>query len=74
MKQLHYMEKFVPLDPRKISKKAGSEELAPLMFLTDKRDRIIKESTCADGIKQLSYIRKEGVVSPMVSLEDIMIK
>ena len=49
---LYDMETFAPPDANKITKKYRLDALAPLMFLTEKRDIILKSRTCANVIKQ----------------------
>ena len=72
IEHLQNMETFSPLDANKLTKKDRLEALASLMFLTEKRDVIIKRRTCADGRKKLSYIKREDGAYPVVSLQAIM--
>ena len=73
LEQIHEMETLSPPDYNKLTRKDRSEALASLLFLAEKREVIIKGRTVYDGIKKQSYIKIEDDVSPMVSLDYIMI-
>ena len=47
--------------------------LTSLIFLTEKRDGIIKARSCANGSKQRLWMNKEDTASPTVALESISI-
>ena len=57
LEKLHEKETFSPMDANKLTKKDRSEALAYLMFLTEKRDGIIKGRTYFDEIKMVIHKR-----------------
>ena len=50
--QLHMRDKFHPKPTKHLTKKQKRDALKSLIFSKFKRDRRVKEQTCADGRKQ----------------------
>ena len=44
-----------------------------LIFLVEKRDKVMKARTCADGSSQRAYVSKEEAASPTAATESIML-
>ena len=49
LQQLHDMETYIPMDPKKLSRIDRFKALSALMFLIEKRDGSIKAQKCAVG-------------------------
>ena len=44
-----------------------------LLFLTEKRDKMIKSQHCANGSTQCAYMEHHEVTSPTVSIEGTLL-
>ena len=56
--QLHVLEKFVPVDATKLTKKQQAEAVVSLMFLKEKLNRGIKGQIYANKSNQWEMINK----------------
>ena len=52
LKQLHDMATFEPVDSKNLTEEEKCKAIASLMFLTEKRDGLIKARVCADDRKE----------------------
>jgi len=73
MKQLHDRECFMPIDPKTMSTTEKKRVLESLIFLTEKKDGLIKGRHCANGNPQRQWMDREQVSSPTVMTESTMI-
>ena len=73
--QLHDMETYVPMDPKKMTRQQKVEALNSFMLLVEKWDGHIKSRACADGSTQKwrPGYKKEDSSSPAVSTEAVYI-
>ena len=65
--QIHNMDALL-LDANKLSEKEKKNAIASLIFLTEKRDGMIKARQCADGRKQQNVMVNEDSTSPTVTM------
>ena len=72
MAQIHNMDALL-LDANKLSEKEKKNAIASLIFLTEKRDGMIKARQCADGRKQQNFMVNEDSTSPTVTMESIFV-
>ena len=61
VKQLHYRTCFRPINMNKLTSQEHKWAMESLIFITEKRDGIIKERACANGIIHQDCIKKEEV-------------
>jgi hypothetical protein len=75
LKQIHDMGTYVPLDPKKMTRKEKVEALASLVFITEKRDGRVKTRQCAVGSKQRTYegYNKADNASPTCSTDSVIL-
>ena len=73
LQQHHDMTAFVPMDGTMLSRKEQTYALGVLMFITQKRDGIVKTRKCADGRGQCGTISKEEAMLPPCSTSAIFI-
>ena len=71
--QLKDMDTVEVIDPDSISKKQKDGALELLTMVKKKRCGKVKGRACANGKKQRSYIKKEDVTSPTVSLDSLLL-
>jgi hypothetical protein len=71
--QLHIMDTWTAIDPRKLTQEDRMKALSSLMFLKEKQGGKIKGRTCINGAPQRGYIPKEEEASPTVSTESTFI-
>ena len=69
MKQLHDRSCFRPVHQCSLNKSERHRAMESLLFLTEKRDKMIKSQHCADGSTQCTYMECDKVTSPTVSTE-----
>ena len=72
MLQLHNSNVLDPCKPKSLTSESRVVGLTYLMFLKKKMDGIIKFRGCCDVRKQCSYMTKECIRSPMVTLEALI--
>ena len=73
LKQLHYHNTFEPVDPLMLSKTEWECVIKSHLFLKLKCNATVKGQIVAGGDKQCSYIPKKEAVSPMASLELVLL-
>ena len=73
MTQLHERDCFEPVDVSQLSFEEKRKALDSPIFLTEKRDGLIKARTCANGSKQREWMTKEDTASPTVSTPAVML-
>jgi hypothetical protein len=73
LKQLHTRKVLEPKDASKMTPMQKKRALQYLMFLKNKRNRIIKGRGCADGREQREYTSKEDASSPTVAVEAVLL-
>ena len=73
MTQLDTMDVIEPIKAAKLTRAENKASLEYLMFLQQKRCRIIKGRGCADGRKQRMYMSKEDTSSPTVTTEVLLL-
>lgn len=73
MHQLHNRNVWMPIKLEKLTNEERRRAMESLIFLTEKRDGIVKARTCADGSTQRPYTPKEEAASPTAATEAIMI-
>jgi hypothetical protein len=71
--QMHNMNVFKPIFKEALNKEEWAKALASLMFLKEKRDKMVKALMCADGRKQHGDWTKQELTSPTVSTESVFI-
>ena len=69
---MHDRKAMVPRWKEDMTTEDRQKALRYLMFIKEKRDRVIKARGCADGRPQWQYTNKEDASSPTVSLEAMM--
>eukprot|EP00957_Ditylum_brightwellii_P112857 8604575-Ditylum_brightwellii.AAC.1 len=67
--QLHNQKVFQPIHPNKLTPLQKKCAMESLIFLTEKRDKLIKACACANDSTQRSYIAKEEETSPVAVTE-----
>ena len=73
LQQLHDRNVLTPVFKSALTHAERKLALPYLMFLKQKRSGQVKGRGCADGRKQRSYMTKEEVSSPTVSIESVML-
>ena len=73
MSQLHKREVFRPINPNKLSPHEKNKAMDSLIFLTKKKNGILKARACANGSIQRDYISKEEAMSPTAATESVLI-
>ena len=75
LQQLHDMETYIPMDPKKLSRIDRFKALSALMFLVEKRDGSIKARKCTVGSKQRTWegYKKEDGASPTVATDSVIV-
>eukprot|EP00957_Ditylum_brightwellii_P185361 14114210-Ditylum_brightwellii.AAC.1 len=71
--QLHDMDTFDPKHEKELTSEQKRKALKALMFLKQKRHRLIKGRTCADERAQRGDMPKGDAASPTVSPEAVLI-
>ncbi len=71
---MHDMNVFRPIEVTSLTYDEKKKALLSLMFLKEKRDRLVKAHMCADGRKQKdgTWLKQENT-SPMVVTELVFI-
>ena len=72
MDQLHKRRVFEPINPGDLTRDERNKAMESLIFLTEKKNGIIKARACANSSSQRDYIGKEKASSPTVLSESIM--
>ena len=63
-----------PIDPSTLSQQEILEALEAISLIKEKRSRVVKGCTCANGSKQRKYLKEgESVASPTVSVEAMIV-
>ena len=73
MKQLHDGSCFRPVHKCSLNKSERHRAMESLLFLTEKRDKMIKSQHCANGSTQHAYMEHDEVVSLTVSMEGTLL-
>ena len=73
MEQLHDIMVFVPIKVESLTEQERKRAMESLIFLVEKRDKVMKARTCADGSSQRAYVSKEEAASPTAATESIML-
>ena len=73
MKQLHDRSCFRPVDKCLHNKFEKQRAMESLLFLTEKRDKMIKSQHCTNGSTQHAYIECDEVTSPTISMEGTLL-
>ena len=68
-KQLHWRKSFKPVHRKDLTVVQRNQILESHMFLTKKRDGLVKARKVADGNKQRDYIAKGDASSPTCATE-----
>lgn len=63
------LETFSPLDANTLTTEQRKSALGSIIFLTEKRDGVIKACACANGKPQREHIAKTEATSPTVTTE-----
>ena len=71
--QLHKRMVFKPVHRKDITKEEMDRSMESLIFLTEKRDGIVKARACANGSVQREYVMREKAASPTVISESVFI-
>jgi hypothetical protein len=71
--QLHNMNVFTLVLKESLSSEEQAKALASLMFLKEKRDKMVKARMCTDGRKQQGDWTKQESTSPTVATESVFI-
>jgi hypothetical protein len=66
--QMHDMNVFKPIFKEALNRDEQGKALASLMFLKEKRDKMVKARMCADGQKQWGNWMKQESNLPTVSM------
>ena len=69
MKQLHDRSCFRPVHKHSLKKSERHRAMESLLFLTEKRDKMIKSQHCANGSMQCTYMECDEVMSLTISVE-----
>jgi hypothetical protein len=72
LKQIHDIEGFQPKHWYELTEKERALVLKYLMYLKEKRDRLIKGCRCADGRPQRLYTTKDESSSPTALLAGLI--
>ena len=73
LKQLHFRDTFLPVNPKNLSKQDFDNVLESHLFLKQKRDDTIKGRMVAGGNKQRGFISPDEASSPTASLEAVLL-
>ena len=73
MKQLHKRVVFKPVKVESLTHQERKRAMESLMFLVEKRDKIIKARTVANGSTQRPYTPKEEAASPTAATDSIFV-
>ena len=73
MKQLHKRVVFKPVKVETLTPQERKRAMESLMFLVEKRDKIIKARTVANGSTQRPYTPKEEAASPTAATDSIFV-
>ncbi|MGC9294940.1 MAG: hypothetical protein ACP5E8_06680, partial [Thermoplasmata archaeon] len=73
LEQLHKRNCFTPMDVTKLSPEEKRKTMEALMFLTEKRDKSIKERMVYNDKPTREWLSREDAASPTVALESIML-
>ncbi|KAL7575021.1 hypothetical protein ACA910_010834 [Epithemia clementina (nom. ined.)] len=73
MKQLHDRVCFIPVDVADLTPSEKARAMESLIFLTEKRDGLIKGRTCANGSVQRQWMDCEETASPTTATEAILL-
>jgi hypothetical protein len=72
-KQLHWRKSFKPVHRKDLTATQLKQILESHMFLTKKRDGLVKARKVAGGNKQRDYIAKEDASSPTCATESVLL-
>ena len=73
MRQLHERIVFKPVMIEDLTPLERKRAMESLIFLTEKRDKIVKARFCANGSTQREYTPKEEATSPTAATESILL-
>ena len=73
MNLLHMRKVFEPINPSDLTYEERKKAMESLIFLTEKKNRILKARTCANGSIKRNYIAKDDASSPTVSTDSVLI-
>ena len=73
MKQLHDRSCFRPVHKCSLNKFKKQRAMESLLFLTEKRDKMIKSQHCANGSTQHTYREHDEVMSLTVCMEGTLL-
>ncbi len=71
--QLHVMDTWKVMDPSQLSRDKKEKALSSLLFLKEKRSRMVERRVCINGVPKRAKILKENVASPTVLTESVFI-
>ena len=69
LKQLHNRSCFRPVHECSLNKFERQRAMESLLFLTEKRDKMIKSQHCANGSTQCTYMEHDELMSLTISME-----
>ena len=73
MGQLHERKVFEPINVSTMDATERKKAMESLIFVTEKRDGVIKARMCANGSTQREYIEREHAVSPTTITESVIL-
>jgi hypothetical protein len=73
MDQLNKYRDFELKHVRDLSEEDKKKALSSLIFLKEKKSRVIKACSCANGSPQREHFAKEEAVAPTVALKSVLI-
>ena len=73
MKQLHDRSCFRPVDKHLLHMSKRHRAMESLLFLTEKRDKMIKSQHCANGSTQCTYMEHDEVTSLTIRTEGTLL-
>ena len=73
MKQLHDRSCFRPVHKHLLNKSERKRVMESLLFLTERRDKMIKSQHCANRSTQCTYMEHDKVMSLTVSMEGTLL-
>ena len=73
MKQLHDRSCFRPVHKCLLNKFEKQRAMESLLFLTEKRDKMIKSLHCANASTHCAYMEHDEVISLTISTEETLL-
>ena len=71
--QIHFRNATKPIKFKNLTQEQKKQVIDSLIFLTEKRDGLIKSRLCADGRKQRNWLSKVDTSSPTAALESLLV-